>query len=77
VRAQNPNKIVAVNVRRLRARHKISQEKLADLSGIHRTYIGAVERGERNVTLGTLQRIADALGVSCADLLVAREGRGK
>lgn len=44
-----------------------SQEELAFQCGLHRTYIGAVERGEYNVTLLTLRRITDALGISLVD----------
>jgi len=42
---------------------------LAEECGLHRTYIGAVERGERNITLGTLERIAGALRIRVADLI--------
>lgn len=60
---------VAVNVRARRKELGISQEALGDLSGLHRTYIGAIERGERNVTVDNIERIASALGVDAADLL--------
>ena len=56
-------------VRSLRRKHNISQEKLAEIAGVHRTYIGMIERGEKNVTLVTLLRLAKALGVSPAELL--------
>jgi len=46
----------------------ISQEELAFIAGVHRTYIGMIERGEQNVTLLTIRRIADALGVSLAEI---------
>ena len=46
-----------------------SQEDLAFECGLHRTYIGAVERGEYNVTLLSLRRITDALGISLADAI--------
>jgi len=46
----------------------ISQEELAFIAGVHRTYIGMIERGEQNVTLLTIRRIADALGISLADV---------
>jgi transcriptional regulator with XRE-family HTH domain len=42
---------------------------LADLAGLHRTYIGAVERGERNITLLNANRIAEALGVELSECL--------
>lgn len=51
----------------------ISQEQLAEMCGLHRTYVGSVERGERNVTLSTLEAFAVVLGVSVADLLSKRK----
>lgn len=60
---------LANNVRCLRKAKNISQEELGDLCGIHRTYIGSVERCERNVTLSTLELLANALGVSVTQLL--------
>lgn len=63
---------VGANLRRLRAEQGLSQEALADHLGLHRTYVGGVERGERNLTLRTVERLADLLGVEAADLLVDR-----
>ncbi len=57
------------NLRAIRTRQGLSQESLAQLCGLHRTYIGAVERGQRNVTLQTLEKIASALSVDPLDLL--------
>lgn len=71
--AKSPNEIVALNVRRLRTERGISQDELADLAQLHRTYVGAIERGERNITLDTLERLAKALGCSCAQLLILTE----
>jgi transcriptional regulator with XRE-family HTH domain len=65
-------KILADNVRGYRARHGLSQEQLADDCGLHRTYIGSVERCERNVTLSTLEVIAQSLRVSVPELLTRR-----
>lgn len=56
-------------VRAHRVSKGLSQEALADQAGLHRTYIGSVERGERNVSLGNAYALADALGVGLADLL--------
>lgn len=56
-------------LRALRERTGLSQEAFADLLGIHRTYIGGLERGERNVTLQTVERIAESLGVTALALL--------
>ena len=52
-------------------RHKkgLSQEDLANLAGLHRTYIGSVERSERNITLVNANKIAKALSVKLTDLL--------
>lgn len=61
--------VVAANVKRLRLQRKWSQEDCAERCDLHRTYIGAVERGERNITLATLDTIADAFGVSPLELL--------
>lgn len=55
-------------IRRLRNKKGLSQEAFADLCGLHRTYIGAVERGERNVSLENIEKISRALGVSMASL---------
>jgi transcriptional regulator with XRE-family HTH domain len=59
------------NLRAQRAQRNLSQEAFADLLGVHRTYIGGLERGERNVTLKTVERLADRLGVLPDKLLVA------
>ena len=56
-------------VRRLRQRRGISQERLAELAGIHRTYVGDVERGTRNLALVNMTRIAEALGVRLSGLI--------
>lgn len=61
-------------VKRLRERSGLSQEELAAKVGIHRTYIGSVERGERNLGLINVLRIADALSVAPA-LLFKEFGR--
>lgn len=58
-----------LRVRALRNALGVSQEALADIAGLHRTYIGSVERGERNVTLSNIYALADALGVPAQELL--------
>jgi len=55
-------------VRRLRAAQGFSQEAFANKAGLHRTYMGGLERGERNPTLITICRIARELGMSLAEL---------
>jgi transcriptional regulator with XRE-family HTH domain len=64
---------LAENIRRLRRERSLSQEELADSCGLHRTYVGSVERGERNVTLSSLELLAEALNVSVVDLLTLRD----
>ena len=55
--------IFALNVKKYRTEKKISQEVLADLSGLHRTYISAIERERRNISIGNIEKIASALGI--------------
>lgn len=57
------------HLRALRVTKNISQEKLADLAGLHRTYLSSVERGERNVTIETVEKLANALGVPLTKLM--------
>jgi len=59
-------------VRKLRQAKGLSQEAFADVCGLHRTYIGAIERGERNVSLENIEKIAKALGISIASLFGPR-----
>jgi transcriptional regulator with XRE-family HTH domain len=66
-------RIVGRNIRRLRRARGVSQEDLAAEIGVHRTYMGGVERGERNLTLRSLERLAARLGVSPLSLLEDRE----
>jgi transcriptional regulator with XRE-family HTH domain len=70
-----PNRRIALGqaVRELREEHGLSQEGFADRVGLHRTYVGSIERGERNVGLDNLLRIAAALGMTGADLLARAE----
>ena len=55
-------------VRQLRNERGWSQEAFADLCGLHRTYIGSVERGEQNLSLVNIEKLAATLGVSLAEL---------
>lgn len=61
--------IFAHNLREIRAKKKISQEELADIAGLHRTYVGSVERGERNISIDNMERLASALKVDIQELL--------
>jgi transcriptional regulator with XRE-family HTH domain len=56
-------------IRKERDRLGISQEKLGTLAKVHRTYVGMVERGEKNITLYNLGKFAHALGVQVRDLI--------
>ena len=60
-------------VRKFRFLRGLSQEALAEKTEIHRTYIGGIERGERNPTLLMIHRIAAALGIAPADLFTEEE----
>lgn len=56
-------------VKKLRVKNNWSQEELAKKAGLHRTYIGSIERSERNVSLINIERIANALKVKISDLV--------
>ena len=56
-------------VRSERLKQNLSQEAFADKAGVHRTYIGMIERAEKNVTLITIEKIATTLGMSISELL--------
>lgn len=60
---------VGRNLRRYRQERGLSQEAFADMVGVHRTYMGGLERGERNLTLRSVERIADLIGVNPIDLM--------
>lgn len=63
---------LSANLRAFREANSLSQEEFADMCGLHRTYVGSVERGERNVTLSTLEVFASVIGVSVPQLLSGR-----
>ncbi len=60
------------NLRRYREAQGLSQEAFADLLGMHRTYVGGVERGERNLTLQSVERIAGLINEAPLDMLADR-----
>ncbi len=63
-------KVFGTNVRKYRNDKGISQEKLAELSGLHRTYISDIERFRRSISLDNIQRLADALGIEVYKLFL-------
>ena len=64
--------ILSANIRAYRSRERLSQDKFADKCGLHRTYIGSIERSERNATLATLELLSEATGVSVPNLLTKK-----
>ncbi len=66
---QSARQIFSKNVRRARLSLGLSQEDLAELADLHRNYIGGVERGERNISLDNMERIARALSTTIGTLL--------
>lgn len=62
--------VFATNVKAIRLQKNLSQEKLAELAGLHRTYISALERERRNISIDNIQRIAEALDVEASILFM-------
>ena len=67
--SKNILEIFGANIQKYRTEKKLSQEKLAEFAGVHRTYIGMIERAEKNVTLRNIEKVAKALKVEIKDLL--------
>jgi transcriptional regulator with XRE-family HTH domain len=65
----NINEEVGFNIRRIREERGLSQEELGAVAGLHRPYIGQIERGEKNIGLTNLDKIAKGLKVNIKDLL--------
>lgn len=65
-------RVFGSNVRHYREQKEISQEKLAELSGLHRTYISDIERFQRSISLANVQKIADALGIKPYELFIEK-----
>ena len=66
-------KVFGTNVRRYRTQKGISQEKFAELCGLHRTYISDIECFRRSISLNNIQKIADALGIETYKLFLEGE----
>ena len=62
-------KIFASRLRQIRQAKGLSQEDLADRANLHRTYVGSVERGERNISIDNIERLAKALEIDIIELL--------
>ena len=65
--------ILSNNIKKFRKELNLSQEEFAYRCDLHRTYIGAIERGERNITLSSLERIATALNIDVPSLLSSQK----
>ena len=70
-------KVFGTNLRKYREAMNISQEKFAELAGLHRTYISDIERFQRSISLGNIQKIADALQIETYLLFKEDEVNGK
>jgi transcriptional regulator with XRE-family HTH domain len=75
-RPPDARSVFAANLRRLRRAQGLSQERLADRAGLHWTYVGSVERGERNVSVDNIGKLAWALGVEVSDLFKPSAAEG-
>ncbi|MCF7545495.1 helix-turn-helix domain-containing protein [Pseudomonas petrae] len=64
--------VFAANIRRRRLELKLSQEELAERAGVHRTYVGMLERSEKNCTIYNIWRLASALDIEPSKLLIAQ-----
>lgn len=67
--SSNARRIFARRLRQIRQLKGLSQEELADRAGLHRTYVGSVERGERNISIDNMERLAKSLEVDMIALL--------
>lgn len=69
IASSNTRLLFAKNLKFFRQLKKISQEELADKAELHRTYVSSVERGERNISVDNMEKLAKALDVDIRDLL--------
>ncbi|MGJ1266636.1 helix-turn-helix domain-containing protein [Sphingobacterium spiritivorum] len=70
MKVENSDVLIAFGnkIRELRIERKLSQEQLADLAGLHRTYIGMIERAEKNITLINIYKLSKALNVDMEEI---------
>lgn len=74
-KSQHPDRLAfGLRVRQLREQRGLSQEALAELAGLHRTYVSSIERGQRNVGLDNILRLAAALDVPASSLFEDVDG---
>lgn len=75
--AENKNLLIKFgkHVKSLRQENKLSQEELAYKAGLHRTYIGMIERGEKNITLLNIKKIANAFDISLNKIMEFNDGK--
>lgn len=71
--SSSARRVFAKRLRQIRQIRGFSQEELADIAGLHRTYVGSVERGERNVSIDNMERLAKALEVDITELLMEEQ----
>lgn len=71
----NRRTLFGINVRALRTAKGLSQEVLAEACNLHRTYISSIERGERNISIDNMERVASALAVDLPELLMVGRDR--
>ncbi len=69
LKALSARQVFASNLRRLRLERGLSQEVFAEMANVHRTYVGSVERGERNVSIDNMDGFAKALNVPLREML--------
>ena len=69
----NLQEVLGSKIRELRLKKGFSQESFADHCGLHRTYMGGIERGERNLTMQTVFTVANGLGLTMSELLAGIE----
>ncbi|MCK9166672.1 MAG: helix-turn-helix domain-containing protein [Eubacteriaceae bacterium] len=67
--SKNVKVLFGKQLRKVRMAKGISQEELAFRSGLHRTYVSSVERGERNISIVNIQKLSEALGVDISNLM--------